>query len=218
LNVGIPILKIDAQMDFKELKSIKQFNKWSKNYDRKLYWPFYFSNKAILQSIVINKDASVLDVGCGTGILLQQLFDMNNNLKLYGIDISPEMVKMAKKKLNPSICIKVSSVNQIPHNDNTFNFITCSTSFHHYSEPQKALMEMYRVLKNEGKLIVLDPFTNGLLRLKICAILNVIFKENDTCLFTKEEMRKMFVKAGFSTITQKTYIVYYKLLTIGRKQ
>jgi len=202
--------------NLKELKSIKQFNNWSKDYDRKLFWPFYFSNKAIIKSTLINRDLSVLDVGCGTGILLQQLFNMNRNLKLYGIDISPEMVKMAQNKLNISICIKKGSANSLPYNDNTFDLVTCSTSFHHYSEPKKAIVEMHRVLKGDGKLIVLDPFTNGFIRLMLCAVLNFIFKETETCLFTKKQFREMFMDAGFSQITQKTYL-YYKLLTIGKK-
>jgi SAM-dependent methyltransferase len=208
--------EIGTEMHPKELRSRIQFNDWSKNYDRRLYWPFYLSNRTIIQSITIERGSSILDVGCGTGILLQQLYEKNTGYKLHGIDISAGMVKTARRKLNSSICIIEGSANELPHKDNTFDLITCTTSFHHYAEPEKALGEMNRVLKYGGNLLVLDPFTSGFLRLKICAALNTVFKEADTCFFSKEQMSEMFIRAGFSSIFQKTYL-YYKLITIGKK-
>jgi len=46
-----------------EKRSIAQFNTWSQDYDQKRFWPFYFSNKAVLQTINPQSGSSVLDVG-----------------------------------------------------------------------------------------------------------------------------------------------------------
>ena len=203
-------------MDDLEKQSVEQFNTWSKDFDQKRFWPFYFSNKAVLNTLNPQPDSSILDVGCGTGILLQQLCQLDKGLNLYGMDIAPEMVKVANTKVGKSVEIRQGSANSLPYGDNSFDCVTCVTSFHHYPNPDNSLQEMFRVLKLGGKLVLLDPFTNGFLRKAICAILGILFNEKGINLFTKEQMYHMFQKAGFNEIEQKTYL-YYKLITVGVK-
>lgn len=199
-----------------EKHSIEQFNTWSLDYDQKRFWPFYFSNRAVLQTINPESGSSILDVGCGTGILLQQLLQLDRCLDLYGVDIAPGMVRTAQMKLGKSVKIQQGSANSLPYDENSFDYVTCATSFHHYARPGNSLREMFRVLKPDGKLVILDPFTNGPLRKALCAILDALSDEKGTNLFTQEQMHQMFHIAGFSHIVQKTYW-YYKLLTIGVK-
>jgi ubiquinone/menaquinone biosynthesis C-methylase UbiE len=199
-----------------EKNSTKQFDLWAKNYDRNLFWPFFFSNNAVIRELNLHKGNTLLDVGCGTGILLKLLSEMNKNIQLHGIDVSSEMVNVTKLKLDPSIAVNHASVYKIPYKDNTFDFITCSTSFHHYKLSDVALSEMKRVLKIGGKLCILDPFKSGFVRKLICYTLNRLFKEIDINLYTRNQMYELFKNVGFSLISQKTYL-YYKLITIGIK-
>jgi ubiquinone/menaquinone biosynthesis C-methylase UbiE len=203
-------------MDDLEKSSIAQFNTWAKDYDRKRFWPFYFSNKAVLLALNPQDGASVLDIGCGTGILLQLLAQSGNDLKLYGLDVASGMAETAQAKLGKTAEICQGSASHLPYDDCSFEYVTCSTSFHHYSEPQKALCEMFRVLKPGGSLILLDPFTNGILRKVICAVLDTLSRETGTNLFTREQMFRMFQNAGFCLIEHNTYL-YYKLMTTGVK-
>jgi len=156
------------------------------------------------------------DVGCGTGILLQQLRQLGKGLNLHGMDIAPEMVKVARAKFGKSVELRQGSANSLPYDDNTFDYVTCATSFHHYPNPDNSLREMFRVLKLGGKLVLLDPFTNGFLRKAICEVLGTLFNEKGINLFTKGLMYQMFQKAEFKQIEQKTYL-YYKLITVGVK-
>jgi ubiquinone/menaquinone biosynthesis C-methylase UbiE len=210
------IFKRVQQMNDLEKQSIAQFNAWSKDYDQKRFLPFYFSNKAVLNSLNPRLGSSILDVGCGTGILLHKLLQLGKDLNLYGMDIAPEMVRVARAKFGELVEIREGSANSLPYDDNSLDYVTCATSFHHYPDPDNSLREMFRVLKSGGKLIILDPFTNGLLRKTICAILDIIFNEKGTNLFTKEKMCQMFQRTGFNQIEQKTYL-YYKLITVGVK-
>jgi len=203
-------------MDDLEKQSVEQFNTWSKDFDQKRFLPFYFSNKAVLKTLNPQHGSSILDVGCGTGILLQQLRQLGKGLNLYGMDIAPEMVKVARAKFGKSVELRQGSANSLPYGDNSFDYVTCATSFHHYPNPDNSLREMFRVLKLGGKLVLLDPFTNGFLRKAICEVLGVLFNEKGINLFTKGQMYQLFQKAKFNQIEQKTYL-YYKLITVGVK-
>ncbi len=204
-------------MDESEERSITQFNAWARDFDRKIFWPFYFSNKALLTKMNPAVGSSILDVGCGTGILLQQLSNLDSDLRLQGIDIAPEMVKMARAKLTAGAAIvQQGSASELPFANGIFDCVTCATSFHHYPDPRGALGEMRRVLKKGGKLLLLDPFTNGVLRRTICATLDAVFGEKNTHLFSREQLGAMFLEAGFENLEQTSYL-HYKLMTVGTR-
>ncbi len=198
-----------------EQHSIKQFNAWAKDYDKKFHLPFYLFNKTVLNFINPKSGSIILDVGCGTGILLNQLFLLNKNLQLYGLDISSEMIKIAKNKLK-EVEIKKGSASNLPYKNNIFDYVFCANSFHHYLNSEQSLKEMFRVLKPKGKLILFDPFSNGLSRKYLNRIINVLFHEGDTKIYSQQEMWRMFEKVGFIDIEQKQRW-FYKLITIGKK-
>lgn len=205
-------------MDALQKNSIRQFNSWAKNYDQKLFIPFYLSNKVVVDNLDPKQNSKILDVGCGTGILLNQLLKLDSNLELHGVDISKEMVGVAKQKFtNTPVKIQVGSSERLPYSNNYFDYVTCANSFHHHPNSLISLKEMQRVLKPGGKFALLDPFNDGVLRRLINKSLNIIFKEGNTHIYTKEEIKKLFIEAGFSNIKQEPYR-FYELLSIGVKK
>ncbi len=197
--------------------SIRQFNSWAKLYDRILFLPFYRANKYLIESLSPIPSSKLLDVGCGTGILLHQLFKKDKSLELFGIDISEEMVRVANRKfVNTSVFIQKNSVMNLPFENNYFDFVTCAFSFHHHPDSEASLREMSRVLKPGGKLALFDPFNDGIFRKIINKTLNLVFREGATNIYKKEEIYKMFQGVGLSHIGQKLYR-FYELLTIGEK-
>ncbi|GAF88545.1 unnamed protein product, partial [marine sediment metagenome] len=103
-------------------------------------------------------EVSILDVGVGTGILIEQVLPKNKSAHLFGVDISPEMVKKAKRKFKGknNVSIALGSASKLPHKDNSFEFVTCVNSFHHHPDSIQSLEEMKRVLKPGGKVILSD--------------------------------------------------------------
>src|ERR1035437_5134954 len=84
--------------------------------------------------------------------------------KLYGADISPEMIKYAQERVGNYAELKVSDSDNLPWGDNTFDIIVCILSFHHYPTPEKSLEEMKRVLKNNGHITIAELWIPAPLR------------------------------------------------------
>ncbi len=209
-------------MENLEKNTITQFNKWAKTYDSTYlnYLNFYLTNKKIICLLNPEVGSLLLDVGCGTGILLQQLLKINKNLKLQGLDISEEMLSKAKQKFknNKDVRLSFGSANKIPFEDSTFNYVTCVQSFHHHPNSLQSLKEMNRVLKIGGKLILLDTALDGVFRTLFSKLEQKLFpeREKDIQRYTKQQMRALFSEAGFKNIKQQNSW-YFALITIGEK-
>ena len=198
-----------------ERSSIKQFDWWGKHEILFRSW-FQHINKQIAELIKPKEGMSILDVGCGWGLLLRELTQLNMNLNLYGIDISPEMVRIAKKVRNKNIWITHGSADKLSYANNKFDVVICILSFHHHPNSMQSLKEMYRVLKSEGKIILLDPFNDGIFRKIIIYLNGFFFQERDVHIYSKSERHNLFESVGFINILQRQQN-YYRLLTTAQK-
>lgn len=101
-------------------------------------------------------ESLVLDVGCGTGTRAQSIFSSIPWARVYGIDVSPEMVKIAREKNFERVV--QSDMRQIPFPDNYFDVVTCLFNVMGYlptpQERMRAFKEVKRVLKPEGLFFV----------------------------------------------------------------
>ena len=186
---------------FKE-NSKMNYNRQAEIYDEKgdgkFVAPMYGE---IINRIMRANPKKVLDVGCGTGNVLMKL-SSNEELKLYGVDISESMIKTAKKNLGNKAELKVGDSEYMPWEDNSFDVIVCNASFHHYPNPEKVLLEMKRVLKNKGTLIIGDPTAPVVVR----QILNLFCKISDNGdyrLYSKKEIKELLIKCGFEPFNFK---------------
>ena len=137
-------------------------------------------------------------------------------MELYGIDISEGMIEKAKMKFGNKANLRVGSANNLPYKNDMFDYVTCCISLHHHPNTMNSMNEMYRVTKKGGKVLVLDPFADGLIRKAACMFDNFIFREGRTFVYTKDQMYQFMKKAGFRNITQQ-HQAYFKLVTIGEK-
>jgi len=102
------------------------------------------------------KGSKVLEVSFGTGFLMTQYAD---RFDTYGIDFSREMIQITKGKLekqNLSASISKGNVEHLPFANNTFDTLVNTMAFTGYPNGEKALDEMRRVLKKNGKLLLMD--------------------------------------------------------------
>jgi ubiquinone/menaquinone biosynthesis C-methylase UbiE len=99
---------------------------------------------------------SILDLGSGTGAMLEQVVSRPPDVSAKGLDLSPRMAAVASARLGVKAEISVGDADGLPYEDATFDAITCVDSFHHYRRPQTALLEIRRVLRPFGHLVLAD--------------------------------------------------------------
>ncbi|HTX43228.1 MAG TPA: class I SAM-dependent methyltransferase [Methanocella sp.] len=102
----------------------------------------------------------VLDIGTGPGRLPIAIASRNKYIRVTGLDLSADMVKIAArraaKKGLANVDFKVGSAGELPFGDREFDLVISTLSFHHWKEPGKALDEAYRVLREGGEAWIYD--------------------------------------------------------------
>ncbi|MBE5902851.1 MAG: class I SAM-dependent methyltransferase [Pseudobutyrivibrio sp.] len=98
----------------------------------------------------------LLDCGCGTGPMISLLYEKDSSKKYTGLDITPRMIEVAKNKNLEGVNWVVGDCENLPFEENSFDAIICSNSFHHYPNPEKFFESAKRVLRPGGRLILQD--------------------------------------------------------------
>ncbi|MEO1400194.1 MAG: class I SAM-dependent methyltransferase [Cyanobacteria bacterium J06635_1] len=135
------------------------FNRWAPTYDWLLPSVFYQAvHQRLLECIWLPETAHVLDLGCGTGKLLNRLANQYPQLTGTGLDFSPEMLQKAQQNsVAPDRLTYVhGTTDQIPLPDSQFDAVFCTISFLHYSAPVTVLTEIHRALKPGGLFYLAD--------------------------------------------------------------
>lgn len=95
----------------------------------------------------------ILEIGCGTGLLTKTFVEIGSDVT--GIDISSEMVKIALSKPElQTATIRQGDIKSIPFEDQTFDLVIGNAVLEYVDDPQRALHETMRVVKQGGRLVV----------------------------------------------------------------
>jgi len=101
------------------------------------------------------KNKKILEIGVGSGDDLNILF--KKSALVYGIDISEEMVRIAKKKYPHLQNLMVNSFEKTSFKDKFFDLVISRFTFHYSEDLDRGFKEMYRILKKNGILLFLVP-------------------------------------------------------------
>lgn len=199
-----------------KIKSKNSFNQQAEKYDTSDYskyprecYPFVLN---AINNIQFNK---VLDLGCGTGVILKEISNKNSSVELFGLDLSENMIAKATQRLGTTANLSVGDAENLPYSDNTFDLICCVESFHHYPNPKKALLEINRVLKKGGIFLLCDTWTSSPIR----HILNFFIRfsnDGDVHIYSENEINKLLAVTGFGMVSWNL-ITNHAYLSISKK-
>ena len=155
----------------------------------------------------------ILDLGCGTGLELEEFFLRNPSAKVTGIDLSQGMLSALKKKfVDRDVSLIVGSYFSVPFGVDAFDAAVSVESLHHFTKEEKIPLyaKLCRALKENGYFILTDYFSPSdeaereyrneyLARKAQQGILDDALYHYDTPL-TVEHEREALLQAGFTTV------------------
>jgi DNA gyrase subunit B len=182
----------------------KQFGERSKTWHSSAVW---ITDQKLLEShanmFTENKEAIGLDVCCGSGVVGASF--KHKVKKMYGLDLTPEMVALSKTRLDEVV---QGNVYQIPFPDNHFDLVCTREVLHLLPQPELPVSEIFRVLKPGGEFIVgqILPFSevDG-------PFMYRIFKKKQPLIFNmfqEEDFRRMLLGAGFTNLEISEVVVW----------
>ena len=205
-------------MDYEKL-SQEHFDRQAAVYDEKNTW--YYSREGKISSYDIAQRLrdvpyqNLLDVGCGTGFLID-LLQKQHMADCVGLDLSHKMVEVAKAKNIPNARFLQGTANALPFEEQTFDIVVCSQSFHHYPYQEAALWETWRVLRDGGLFILADTGMGGFGAWFDNHILFKLLRSGDCRIQNRFQAGKLMAQNGFEVVEshQLTWMIY---TIIGRK-
>lgn len=208
-----------------------EFDRWAHSYDRSivqhiLFQPAYRMFMEELHRWRCDQEAPVdlLDIGSGTGSWVAMVAGSPlTSRRIVGVDYSAKMCGVAAAKARQigegAPAFVNADAEHLPFADRSFDAVTCSHSLHHYPHQDAAIREMYRVLRPNGRLMLIDGFRD-----------NVIGWVTFDVIITRGEskpgarvfhapwslMRRYFAEAGFRDIRQRKKGIWAPIfLTVG---
>jgi len=171
-------------------------------------------------SSVLNKKDKIIDIGCGAGGLSRKLAQVVTEGEVVGIDISEGYIKKLNRAKErdksgdyKNLVFVLASVEEIPYPDNYFDHAVCSESFGFWSEPEKGLAEIKRVLKLGGKLYVVNSYKEAPIGVRISVKVFGLLSASKENLYSSQGYRVFFQRGGFTEVYQRE--IMGTLLTVG---
>jgi len=179
--------------------------------------------KRVIELARIKDHASFLDLGTGTGDLAREALSAFPNAKVVAADFTLEMMRVGQK--TSPLNFSTADALRLPFNDSSFDAVVSGFLMRNVIDLQKALEEQYRVLKNGGRVVILDttrpkknllsPFIWLHMHFIIPTLGGILTGSQDAYRYlpettegfvTAEELATRMAKAGFQNIGFQRYM------------
>lgn len=151
-----------------DIKTIQAYNDHASEYDAHVSDPndsiyhAYYEKPAIRAALPSLKNKKILSIGCGSGVETPWFFEQGA-AKVVGVDISEELIKIAKKKF-PTTEFKVMDMTKLDFPDESFDVIYSSLAVHYLPDWGSLLMGAKRILQPGGHFVFscVHPIASGM--------------------------------------------------------
>jgi len=150
--------------------------------------------------IAENNFSNILEAGCGTGRWIQSL--NADNLKVFGLDFSFEMLKIQQKNYFNFNIINADA-DFIPFKDNFFDLIFCVNAIHHFTDKILFIKEVKRTLASNGMLSVfgVDPHIDK--DWYVYKYFDGVYENDLKRFLSNEQLKNILLQNGFTNIKIK---------------
>lgn len=128
-----------------------QFDKVAEEYD---FVSALLNDYSFFESNLSSKKGRALDIGCGSGLLVEKLARYYD--EVVGIDISNQMLELAKSKRQLTNTLYLNMNAEHMDFNEKFDLIVSRTTFHHLSDIPSVIEKMISLLNEDGKIVILD--------------------------------------------------------------
>jgi ubiquinone/menaquinone biosynthesis C-methylase UbiE len=185
----------------REKTVIEEYDKIASIYDQR--WNSYIAKtQTFLKNWVdIPSEATILDIGCGTGEFESFILRDKPSLQITGVDISEQMLLVARQKFlaHPNISFQLAGASNLPFTNHSFDIVVSASAFHFFDDPVSALTEIKRVLKPDGKVYILDWCKDYF----FCRLIDFylkVFNPAHKCCYTQAEFHQLLKSANFQIL------------------
>ncbi len=143
----------------------------------------------------------LLDIGCGTGEFELGLIRLDSQFKIIGLDSSREMLAKARPKLVESHQVEFVEGDAnlpLPFLEASFDAVVSANALHYVRQPDKLLVEITRILRPGGQLVIEDFTVHGFFFWPIFARLIRLFDPQLYKTYTLTELSQFVKAAGFT--------------------
>jgi ubiquinone/menaquinone biosynthesis C-methylase UbiE len=183
----------------------EQFNKQSATFGT-MTGHYEALDLIIKLSQATDKD-TVLDVACGPGIVACAF--AKKVAHVHGIDLVAAMIERAKESQKTqdlsNMSWDIGNVNPLPYPHCHYSIVVSRFAFHHFTDPLAVLNEMTRVVKWEGKVVVVDVFTASEPQAKLYDHMEKLRDPSHTHALTLTELQTMFKETSLNLIEEHMY-------------
>jgi len=160
------------------------------------YWDF--RDRVAFQHVTGN---DILDAGCGEGITLEKLTRLFPDRRVVGIDMEPENIEICRRH---NLSVQAGSLYEIPFADASFDTVLFSEVIEHLKTPEKALSEIFRVVRPGGRVIIIFPNdrTFMLARLALGMVREAFYESGHVRQWTPRQICQALRDAGFIPIAE----------------
>jgi ubiquinone/menaquinone biosynthesis C-methylase UbiE len=197
-----------------------EFDGWSRRYDRDPLQNLLFkpAHRMMVQNFEPTEER-ILDIGCGTSRFAARVLKRFPHMEVIGLDLCSHMLTESRARFPQSqnrVHLVRGDSERLPFADDTFDLVTCSHSFHHYPSQMQVVAEMHRVLRPNGRLMIIDGDRDRWWGRLIFDVL-VVLMEGRVKHLTGRAMEGLYRQVGFDDIVQVRHRGFLPfLLTIGR--
>lgn len=155
-----------------------------------------------LKHVQVDKNFTVLDIGCGGGRTIQKLAAIATEGKVHGVDYAAGSVAASRAKnagaiRDGRVNIQQGSVSQLPFADNMFDVATAIETQYYWPDLPDDMREILRVLKPGGTLLVIaETYRGG----KGSGVTGPVMKLLGSSSLSADDQRELFTKAGYSEV------------------